>query len=225
MIPVNALIPIRKRAYVTYGLILLNILVFVWQTAQPVLSLNTLFKDYAAVMCLVARAPFAPETLLDILRSMFFHGGWLHLIGNMTFLWVFGRPVEGYFGSRRFALFYLAAGFAAAYAETLVNGVLCVPLIGASGAIAGVLGSYLLLYPGSRIRTQVFIFRFDLSAILILGYWFLVQLFNGVASLGAETVGGGVAFFAHIAGFVAGMVFAFLHTITNPPPERFTYVD
>ena len=225
MIPVNALIPLRKKAYVTYGLILLNCLVFLWQTAQPVPGLNALFKEYAAVMCLVARAPFAPETLLDILRSMFFHGGWLHLIGNMTFLWVFGRHVEAYFGSHRFALFYLAAGFVAAYAETLVNNGLCVPLVGASGAVAGVLGSYLILHPGSRIRTQVFIFRFDLPALLILGYWFLVQLFNGIASLGAVTVDGGVAFFAHIAGFVAGLVFAFAITMVSPPPERFTYVD
>lgn len=225
MIPVNALIPIRKTAYVTYGLILLNILVFLWQTVQPTTTLDSTFNDYAAVMCLVARAPLAPESLLDILRSMFFHGGWMHLIGNMTFLWVFGRHVEGYLGSRRFILFYLAAGFIAAYAETLVNSTLCVPLIGASGAIAGVLGSYLLLYPGSRIRTQVFIFRFDLPALLILGYWFIVQLFNGVASLGAQTLGGGVAFFAHIAGFVAGMALIFLHMMRNPPPERFTYVD
>lgn len=146
MLPVNTLHPVRKPAYVTYGLLALNALVFFWELTQTRSQLNAAFFDYAAVMCQVARSPISPETTLDILRSMFFHGSWTHLVGNMTFLWIFGRNVEAYFGHARFLVLYLVWGFIAAFAETVINSGLCVPMIGASGAIAGVLGSYLILY-------------------------------------------------------------------------------
>ncbi|MEZ4667226.1 MAG: rhomboid family intramembrane serine protease [Anaerolineae bacterium] len=196
MLPVNTLHPVRKPAYVTYGLLLLNSTIFLWELTQPSTGLNGVFYRYAAVMCEVAKSPISPETFLDVLRSMFFHGGWAHLVGNMTFLWIFGRNVENYFGSRRFLMFYLFWGFAAAFAETLFNSGLCVPMVGASGAIAGVLGSYLILYPGSRVRVLIVFFRFfprffDIPALIVLGYWFLIQLFNGVLSLGVDTIGGG----------------------------------
>lgn len=230
MIPVNTLQPIRTKAYVTYGLVLVNILVFLWEVFQPPSELNAAIFKYAAVMCQVAQNPIAGETFLGIFRSMFFHGSWEHLIGNMTFLWIFGRNVEDYFGHRKFLLLYLVWGFIAAFAETLVNSNVCVPMIGASGAIAGVLGSYLLLYPGSRVRVMVIFFRFfprffDLPSLLVLGLWFVLQLFYGIGSLNVNSLGGGVAFFAHIGGFVGGLVIAFVYLMFNKPPERVIYVD
>lgn len=230
MLPVNTLIPVRKPAYATYGLIVLNALVFFWQVTQTPAQLNAFYVNYAAVMCKVAVSPISVDTAADILRSMFLHGGWEHLIGNMGFLWIFGRNAENYFGSKRFLLLYLLWGFMAAFAETIVNSGMCVPMVGASGAIAGVLGSYLILYPGSRVRVLIVFFRFfprfyDISALVVLGYWFLLQLFNGVLSLGANTIGGGVAFFAHIGGFVGGLLVAFVYMMFKGPPERFTYMD
>ncbi|MBZ0279812.1 MAG: rhomboid family intramembrane serine protease [Anaerolineae bacterium] len=230
MLPVNTLHPVRKKAYITYGLILLNAIVFLWEVAQPPAQLNMAFRQYAAVMCEVAQNPIAPDTFVDVVRSMFFHGGWAHLIGNMTFLWIFGRNVEEYFGHRNFLILYLVWGFIAAFAETLINSNICVPMIGASGAIAGVLGSYLVLYPGSRVRVLIIFFRFfprfyDLPALIVLGFWFVIQLFNGVAALNVDTLAGGVAFFAHIGGFVGGLLLAFIYTMFNPPPERVTYID
>jgi len=230
MLPINTLQPIRKPAYTTYGLIVLNIIVFIWQLTQSAAQLNGFYVNYAAVMCKVAANPVSVDTTADIIRSMFLHGGWEHLIGNMTFLWIFGRNAENYFGSKRFLVLYLVWGFIAAYAETIVNSGLCVPMVGASGAIAGVLGSYLILYPGSRVRVMIIFFRFfprfyDISALIVLGYWFLLQLFNGVLSLGANTLGGGIAFFAHIAGFIGGLVLAFIIMMFKGPPERVTYIN
>ncbi len=230
MLPVNTLQPIRNKAYITYGLIVVNALVFLWEIAQPTSALNAAFFKYAAVMCQVAQNPIAGESFLGIFRSMFFHGSWTHLVGNMTFLWIFGRNVEDYFGHRKFLLLYVIWGFIAAFAETLVNSGLCVPMIGASGAIAGVLGSYLILYPGTRVRVLVIFFRFfprfyDVPALVVLGFWFVIQLFNGIASLDPNVLGGGVAFFAHIGGFVGGLVFAFIYLMFSKPPERVTYID
>jgi membrane associated rhomboid family serine protease len=230
MLPVNTLQPIRKPAYTTYGLIALNFLVFVWQVTQSPTQLNGFYVNYAAVMCKVAASPISVDTAADIIRSMFLHGGWEHLIGNMGFLWIFGRNAENYFGSKRFLLLYLLWGFIAAFAESIVNSGLCIPMVGASGAIAGVLGSYLVLYPGSRVRVLIVFFRFfprfyDISAIVVLGYWFVLQLFNGVLSLGANTLGGGIAFFAHIAGFIGGLVIAFIIMMFKGPPERVTYIN
>ena len=113
MLPVNTLHPVRKPAYATYGLILLNALVFLWQLTNTGQQLDAVFWNYAAVMCKVAQNPISVDTTADIIRSMFFHGGWAHLVGNMTFLWIFGRNTENYFGSGRFVLFYLLWGFIA----------------------------------------------------------------------------------------------------------------
>ncbi|MBL8164529.1 MAG: rhomboid family intramembrane serine protease [Anaerolineae bacterium] len=230
MLPVNTLQPVRKTSYVTYGLIVLNALVFLWEITQPPLQLRQTFFNYAAVMCEVAQSPISVDTFTDVIRSMFLHGGWAHLVGNMTFLWIFGRNIEDYLGHRNFLILYLVGGFIAAFAETILHPNICVPMIGASGAIAAVLGSFLIFYPGTRVRVMVIFFRFfprfyDLPALIVLGFWFFVQLFNGVASLGVDTLGGGVAFFAHIGGFVGGLVIAFIYTMFNPPPERVTYVD
>src|ERR1041385_6847114 len=132
MLPVNTLQAIRSKAYITYGLIVINALVFLWEVAQPPAQLQAAFWNYGAVMCQVSQNLISGETFLDVFRSMFFHGGWAHLVGNMTFLWIFGRNVEDYFGHRKFLLLYLVWGFIAAFAETLVNSNVCVPMIGAS---------------------------------------------------------------------------------------------
>lgn len=225
MLPVNTLHPVRKPAYATYGLILLNALVFLWQLTNTGAQLDAVFVNYAAVMCKVAQNPISVDTTADIIRSMFFHIGWIHLIGNMSFLWIFGRNAENYFGSRRFLLFYLLWGFIAAYTQVIFNSSLCVPAVGASGAVAGVLGSYLLLYPGTRVRMNFLIlWFFDLPALVVLGYWFLLQIFNGVLAFSLNAVGG-VGYFAHIGGFIGGLVVAFVYMMFKGPPERVTYID
>jgi membrane associated rhomboid family serine protease len=230
MIPVKTLHPVRIKAYGTYGLIALCGLVFLWEVFQPRAELARAFFALAVVPCELTRSFLSPETLLDLVRGMFLHGSWTHLVGNMSFLWVFGRNVEEYFGTRRFLLLYLGFGFLASLVEALIHPNLCVPMIGASGAIAGVLGSYLILYPGSRVKIMVIFFRFfprfyNIPALVVLGFWFVLQLFNGIASLGVETLGGGVAWFAHIGGFIAGLAATFVWLMFNPPPDRTIYLD
>ncbi len=138
--------------------------------------------------------------------SMFLHGGWLHLIGNMWFLWIFGNNVEDSMGSVRYLVFYLLSGLAAAAAQTFVNPNSAIPMVGASGAISGVMGAYVVLYPKVRVHMLVilgfFITRIAVPAYLMLGYWFLLQLLGGLPTLGDEK--GGVAFWAHAGGFIAG---------------------
>jgi len=153
------------------------------------------------------------EPTLDVLSSMFLHAGWLHLLGNMLYLWIFGNNVEDRLGRVLYLLFYLAGGVAAVVGQTLIDPASDIPLIGASGAIAATLGAYLVLYPGARIQSLVFLgFFYQLiavPAVIVLGFWFVLQVIDGLGSLGAQTgVDGGVAFFAHIGGFVAGAVIA-----------------
>ncbi len=156
-------------------------------------------------------APEQPPTWLTILTSMFMHGGLLHLGGNMLFLWIFGNNIEDSMGRPRFVVFYLLGGLAALLAQTLIEPNAAIPTIGASGAVAAVLGGYALLYPRARVVTVIFIVIFftilTLPALLVLGAWFLLQLLNGAGSL-AQPVGegGGVAYFAHIGGFLFGLL-------------------
>ncbi len=145
---------------------------------------------------------------LDVVTSMFLHGGWMHLIGNMVFLWVFGNNIEDAMGHGRFVAFYLLCGVAAAAAQVLVHPESAIPMVGASGAISGVLGAYLLLYPRVRVHTLVF-FGFyattiQLPAYLMLGYWIVLQFLGG--ALAGLRSGGGVAYMAHIGGFIAGLL-------------------
>jgi membrane associated rhomboid family serine protease len=146
------------------------------------------------------------------ISSMFLHGGWLHLIGNVWFLWVFGNNVEDSMGKLRFLLFYLVTGIAAAAAQAAVNPNSAIPMVGASGAISGVMGAYVVLYPRVRVHMLIFlgifITRITVPAIFMLGYWFLLQLLGGLPTLQRES--GGVAFWAHAGGFVAGMVLVLL---------------
>jgi membrane associated rhomboid family serine protease len=166
-----------------------------------------------------------PSTWLTIFTAMFMHGGFLHIIGNMLFLWIFGNNVEDAMGPLKFLVFYLLSGIAALALQVAFNTDSTVPTIGASGAIAGVLGGYILLYPRARVLTLIFLIFFvtfiEVPAVLVLGLWFLQQLYFGVADL-SDPTGGGVAYFAHIGGFAFGLIFVrvFATRMRRPPEPR-----
>ncbi|MEO7145154.1 MAG: rhomboid family intramembrane serine protease [Bryobacteraceae bacterium] len=201
MIPLRSTERIYSTPSVTITLIAVNTLVFLYQLALgPYVNL------------FIVRFGLVPDHLhySALFTSMFLHGGWLHLIGNMWFLWIFGKSVEDAMGHEKFLAFYLICGVLAAVVHLLFNFYSRVPTIGASGAIAGVMGAYLIQFPRARIVTLVFIFVFittlDLPAAYLLLYWFVIQFFSGVGSIGYSQVSaGGVAWFAHIGGFLAGM--------------------
>ncbi|MDX2139131.1 MAG: rhomboid family intramembrane serine protease [Chloroflexota bacterium] len=226
MVPVKTTnTPAERPPYLTYGLIALNIIVFLWETTLPPAALRAAFFNLALVPCELTRNFFTIETVFDLVRSMFMHGDWLHLGGNMLFLWIFGSNIEDYYGRRTFLVMYLFGGAVAALAQSIIAAQLCVPMVGASGAISAVLGSYLILFPGVKVRVGFVLFRFFYQSILlpvwlVLGYWFLLQIINGAFTMGVDTLGeGGVAFFAHIGGFVFGALFAFVYTLFNPAPR------
>ncbi len=162
---------------------------------------------------------------MTMFTSMFIHGDWMHFAVNMLFLWVFGDNIEDRFGHLRYLLFYLAAGVAAVLFQTVTDTTSELPTIGASGAIAGVLGAYLILFPTSRIRTLVFFFFImfvRIRALFLLGFWFLLQFFGGIGSLGPSAQGGGVAYWAHVGGFLLGItvaIFYRLSTRQRPRPQ------
>ncbi len=166
---------------------------------------GTRFPVGAGVVCATEPGP----QILPLFTSMFMHGSWLHIVGNMWFLWLFGNNVEDSMGRLRFVVFYLLTGLAAAFGQIATNPASAVPMVGASGAISGVMGAYLVLYPNVRVYTLVpigfFITSIALPAWMMLGYWLLLQFIGGLAAVGVE--GGGVAFWAHIGGFVAGVAF------------------
>lgn len=225
MFPLRAMRKPESTPYVTYGFILINVLVFLWQTTLSQTQLYDLFFQSGFVPCQASDNLLAPNTYFDALRSMFLHGGWLHLIGNMVFLAIFGPNVEAYFGKIRFAVFYLIAGFAASFTHMIFNLNVCIPAIGASGAIYGVMGAFLLLYPAVKISTVAFFFRVpigtvNVQAFYMLFYFFIVDLINGMGALGVSSTGaGGVAFWAHVGGFVAGLLITFVAIIFKPAPE------
>ncbi len=209
MSPIRDQIPTRRVPVVTYLLIALNIIVFIFQyLAGP--NQEALVYQFALIPANFQNG-ITITNIMDIFTSMFMHGGWAHLGGNMLYLWIFGDNVEDSMGSVKFLLFYLAGGFIASVTHILSNPGSSVPTVGASGAIAAVLGAYLILYPSSRVLTFIPIgFFMRLTAIpasIVLGFWFILQLFNGVLALGAADVGG-VAFWAHIGGFVTGLLLA-----------------
>lgn len=213
MIPLRSSERTYSTATVTLVLILVNVLIFLFELTLPNepsysnsdgLSLNRLLLTYGIVP---DRFHFSA-----LITSMFLHGGFLHVAGNMWFLWVFGKGIEDLLGHARFLLFYLSCGVVAGLAHVLLNPYSPVPTIGASGAIAGVMGAYLIKFPHARIVTLVpivfFITTLDLPAAFLLLYWFVIQFFSGVGSVGYSQVSkGDVAWFAHVGGFVAGMLF------------------
>ncbi len=226
--------PSGKTPYVTWALIAINIVVF--------LTYLPLFGDERALASFLNDWAMFPDRislgtdLFTPLSSMFLHAGLLHIAGNMLFLYIYGDNVEDKLGHLGFALFYLGCGLAAAGLHVATNPASEVPVIGASGAIAGVMGAYLLLFPKARIDIAiilvVFIRVFTLPAYIVLGFWMLLQFLNGFAVIGLET--GGVAYWAHIGGFLAGVVFmipvwmrlggpAFWHRSLYHPPHKPTF--
>jgi rhomboid family protein len=210
MIPLRDENPIRTFPWVTLLLIGTNIAVFLYEFTLSPRALEMFVLRYGAVPAAVfagSRFLPAPSTLpyLTLVTSMFLHGGILHLAGNMLYLWIFGDNVEDRMGPPRFLLFYLICGVAAALIQIAARPQSTAPLVGASGAIAGVLGAYALLFPGARVQTLIFLFIFvrliELPALFVLGAWFLMQLLSAPSSQGS-----GVAFFAHIGGFLSGMI-------------------
>ena len=203
MIPLRDVIPSRTIPFFTITFIVLNAVAFLFELSLPERTLERFIFTYGVV----------PARLdpLTIVTSMFLHAGWMHFLGNMLYLWIFGDNVEDRLGHARFVVFYLLCGAAAALAHVWINPDSAIPTVGASGAIAGVMGAYFVLYPHSRVLALVPLFIIweivEVPAIFFLGIWFLMQFFSGVGSVvartGVET--GGVAFWAHIAGFVAGV--------------------
>jgi membrane associated rhomboid family serine protease len=219
VIPLRDANPVRRFPLVTIGLIVACVVAFAYelgtQSTGGDAALERLFRQFALIPADLTAAIDGGSTdriggqLLTIVTSMFLHGGWLHLIGNMLYLWIFGNNIEDRFGRVRFLLFYLLGGLVAALTQVLVSPTSDVPVIGASGAIAAVLGAYLVLYPGARILSLVFLGFFyqllQVPAVIVLGLWFLLQLIDGIASLGVESSANGVALFEHIGGFLTGV--------------------
>jgi membrane associated rhomboid family serine protease len=201
MIPLRDVIPSRTTPWATMFLIGLNTLVFLYELSLPAHGLRGFFETYGLVP-----AHFSWTTAVT---AMFLHAGWFHLGGNLLSLWIFGDNVEDRMGHGRYLVFYLVAGLAANLAQTWASPGSPLPLVGASGAIAGVMGAYLVLFPRSRILVLVPIIIFfdiiEIPAVFYLGFWFLVQILGGVGSLAGPGSTGGVAFWAHAGGFLTGI--------------------
>jgi rhomboid family protein len=203
MFPLSDDQPRYSKPFICTLLIVLNAVVFLHEMQLEDYSRNFFIARYGVI----------PDHfhLYTLVTSQFLHGGWLHIIGNMIFLWAFGRSLEDAMGSFKFLAFYLLCGIAAGFTQAYVTSGSNVPSIGASGAIAGVMGAYVLKFPRAYIHSLVFIFvfitRFDIPAFFFIPYWFITQLFNGLGSIGYSNVSeGGTAWFAHIGGFIAGMI-------------------
>jgi len=207
MIPLRDSQPSYSRPVVTIAIIAVNVLAFFFEISLDPFSRNHFIAWYGVI----------PDRLdyITLATSMFLHGGWMHLIGNMWFLWIFGDNVEDILGPAKFLLFYLVCGVAAALVQVATNPYSRVPTIGASGAIAGVMGAYLVKFPHSRILTLVPIFvfftTFEIPAFFMLLYWLFLQFFSGVGSIGySHLQQGGVAWFAHVGGFATGVALIYL---------------
>lgn len=211
MLPLNDDNPTEDTPVVTITFIVACCLVFLYQSSLLPGPGETFVYQYGAIPAVVfGHAALPPEVMTippysTVLTSLFLHGSWMHLIGNMLYLWVFGNNIEDIMGHARFILFYVLCGVLAALSHALTDPTSTVPMVGASGAISGILGAYLLLFPHARVLLLAPVVGTTyVPAGIVLGFWFVMQLLNGGASLGSQ--GGGVAFFAHIGGFVAGMV-------------------
>jgi len=211
MIPLKDDNPTRTFPFINIALIVANVLVFFYQVSLP---------PHAAKAFLLANATIPTRipaylggylgfkmAFYPVFTSMFLHGGWMHLLGNMLFLYVFGDNVEDYFGHIPYLIFYLVCGIGSGLTHVLFNLHSSLPAIGASGAISGVMGAYAVLFPRARVLMLFFIFLIPIPALVVLGYWFVLQFLSGVGELGARAAGG-VAFWAHIGGFLIGVLVA-----------------
>ncbi|MBI1885760.1 MAG: rhomboid family intramembrane serine protease [Chloroflexi bacterium] len=215
MIPVSDAPRSRTFPFVNIALIIASIAVFVYELTLDPLHLDRFVRENGIVSAHLIdwlQYPSGLEEPASVFTAMFIHGGWFHLIGNMLFLWVFGDNVEDAFGHIRYLLFYLLSGIGAVALQVFVDQDAIIPMVGASGAIAGVLGAYAVLYPRATVAVLIpwlwFFGAFPVPAVLLIGIWFFMQLLNGIASLGADAVGvsAGVAFWAHVGGFLTGLV-------------------
>jgi membrane associated rhomboid family serine protease len=215
MLPLKDDQPSYSTPYVNWFLIGLNILIFLFQATLDPRSSELLAQQFGEVPSHLAAFVAGshrytlPQVVLPFFTSMFLHGGWAHVLGNMWFLYIFGDNVEDYLGHFKYLVFYLMSGLIAMGTQVAIYPHSNVPTIGASGAIAGVLGAYLVLYPRARVLTWFFVFIIYIPAWFVLGEWFVMQFLYGAASLSAAQAGrdlGGVAFWAHVGGFVAGML-------------------
>ena len=213
MIPLRSSERIHNSTPVVISLIVANLLVFLYQ-----LSLGRALPTFVSQWGIIPDLVYG--NIWSLLTSMFLHGGWLHLLGNMIFLWAFGRNIEDRLGSRKFFFFYILCGLAAAIIHVAVNPYSRVPTIGASGAIAGVMGAFLIKFPRADIDALfwlIFVWRMSIPAPYFLIYWFGLQFFSGLGSISeVDYTGGGIAWFAHVGGFLAGMGLIKLFKEANP---------
>ncbi len=210
MIPLGDSVPRRRFPWVTYTLIAINLFVFLVELRYGP-HVQALFYRYGVIPRRLWLWPAHPAVLLTLFTSQFLHGGWYHIIGNMVYLWIFGDNVEDQMGHGKYLVFYLLAGALAGIAQAVMTPASTIPSIGASGAISGVLGAYMVFFPTARVILGIplffFMYLFELPAVIALGYWFISQYLNGLFALatGALQVGG-VAWWAHIGGFIVGMI-------------------
>ncbi len=232
MIPVGDSTRRRIFPFVNVGIIIACVLVFLYELSLSTIDVSRFFQDWGVVPVQLVdwlESPSIVEEPSTIVTSMFIHGGWLHLIGNMLFLWVFGDNVEDAMGHGRYLVFYLLAGLAAAALQVFIDQESLIPMVGASGAIAGVLGAYLVLYPRATVSVLIpwlwFLGVFPVPAAFLIVFWFLLQLLSGVASLGAAAgVTEGIAFWAHVGGFIAGVVLVGAFRRQKPRRRKATVV-
>lgn len=232
MIPIRDDTPRFSTPYLTYFLIGLNVLVFLFELSLGPENRNTLMFEFGVIPTHITgliegvRGASVGAAFVPIFTSMFLHASWLHLIGNMWVLWIFGDNIEDYLGHFVYIIFYFVSGLAAALVHTALNATSSIPSVGASGAIAGVMGAYFILYPRAKVLTIVPLIIFFtfwwLPAWIVLGYWFLLQFLSGAATAIAYSnqTSGGIAFWAHVGGFVAGIVMIKLFPAR---PNRYRY--
>ena len=214
MIPLKDNNPTRTFPFITIALIVINCILFIIELTQGK-YLITFIESFGCIPYEITMGTdvepfiFFPVRL-TIITSMFLHGGWMHLVGNMLYLWIFGNNIEDRLGHFRFIIFYLFIGVIASLTQIMVNPFSTIPQIGASGAVSGILGAYILLFPKTKVLTLIPLFYIiriiSLPAFVVLGFWIVLQIINGFVSL-SYTAQGGVAFFAHIGGFIAGLLF------------------
>jgi membrane associated rhomboid family serine protease len=210
LIPIKDINPTKRFPIVTVLLLIANVLVFLHQSLLGTKAGEAFVASFSLVPARLFHPDALPELAVPagvtLFTSMFLHGSFLHIAGNMLYLWIFGNNIEDAMGRLRFTTFYALCGLAAAYSHALTDMSSLIPMLGASGAVSGVLGGYLLLYPRARVLTIVmlgfYIRTIEVPAMLVLGFWFLLQFVNAIVSSGT---GGGVAWYAHVGGFVAGM--------------------
>ncbi len=233
MIPISDASTTRRFPIINWTLIGINVVVFLYELSLSSRQLDHLISTWGAVPMNIlfalshpAQAPL--QVWATLITAQFLHAGWLHIIGNMLFLWVFGDNIEGALGHITYAFFYLIGGVVAMIVQSIVSGPVNIPSIGASGAIAGVLGAYVVLYPWNRIRILIpIIFLFwtaEIPALFVIGWWFIQQFFYGMGVL-SDAAAGGVAFWAHIGGFIAGMlmILPFVGRASRRRPTRYSY--